>query len=83
MKLSLNMVVSKVFEDPMDINIPSLDVDLKSLESDHEEADTHIVFSIGNSAVEHIVVVSQDTTSYIYYIRHWQFHCMEHLQGLP
>ena len=83
MKLSLNIVVSRICEDPMDINSPSLDVDMKSIESDHEEADTHIVLSIDNSTVENIVVVPQDTTSYIYYIRHWQFHCMEHLQGLP
>ena len=83
MKLSLNIVVSRVFEDPMDGNSPSLDVDMKSLESDHEETDTHMVFSIDNSIVEHIIVVPQDITSYMYYIRHWQFHCMEHHQGLP
>ena len=50
MKLSFNIFISGVFKDPMDVNV---DVDLKSLESDHEEADTHMVFSIVNSTVEH------------------------------
>ena len=45
-------------EDPMDVNLPSLDVDLKSLESNYAEADTHLVFSTVNSTVEHTVIVS-------------------------
>ena len=59
------IIVSGAFEDPLDVRSSSPEVDVKHLQSDHEEADTRMILSIVNSPAKYIIVVSQDTDVFV------------------